>query len=460
MIRFLLRVIRKLSHIGNVLLNRGAIFASRIENKSSRMILGTDYSLKVRNEVPVEEQIFNALRYITPINPSLPAVERPAMVNLLVPSLVSRGFYGGIATALIFAGKLAERKGLPLRVVQTSEPGDGKGAEEFLKDNGVKLSGIHVMDVSGRAFNFYGYLDLRPDDIYIASAWWDAYLLEQLPLTHRFIYLIQDHEPIFYANGDMSVLAEGTYHSERFIPVCNTRLMYEFMSDEGYSYIKREGLWFEPSVSRLESGKAVENRGKRIVFLYGRPSVERNLFHLSLMALNQVFDGETLRPADWQVFMAGQEDLPDIKLSSGLKIQNLGKMSLSDYIKFSKTVDIAISPMMAPHPNYPTLEFASIGTAVVTTRYKSKQSLERYSPNIIMTDLSVSSLAAGIKQAAATTYTERIARLSQNHILGNWDTSFAAAMKGLDKALKANNSHSEQPQSAPLVESAAPNQTP
>lgn len=441
MIQFLLRVVRKLSHIGFLIFSRGAHSFARLEDKSLRILLGTDYSIKARGDISVEEKIYASLKYITPLNPSLPAVQRPAKVSLLLPSLVSRGFYGGVATALILAAKIALHKGMPLRIVQTSESGSGEGLSEFFASNGIKLAkeDIEIVDISSRRFNVYGYLEMRPDDIFICSAWWDAHLLEKLPLTHRFIYMIQDYEPIFYANGDMSVLAERSYHSKRFIPVLNTKLMHEFMAKEGYDYIRDEGLWFEPAVSRAGAGASKAAKGgKKRLFLYGRPNVERNLFFMGLEAINNCFVSSSLAASEWEIFMAGQDNIPDIRLSNGSLIKNLGKMSMEDYVAFSRTVDVAVSPMMAPHPNYPTLEFASIGATVVTTRWKTKQSLERYSKNIFMCDLSAESMAEAIIKAAELPSDERQANAKHSNIGNSWDDAFSDLLPKLDTALKAH----------------------
>lgn len=429
--RFLLRAIRKISRIFSHFLSQVAHQFARVEHKATRILLGVDYSVKIVNETTIEEKLYGAMPWITPINPSLPAVQRPPKVTLLIPSLVSRGFYGGAATALIFAARFALYKKLPLRIVQTNEPGDNSGLKEFFQTNdiGIDLQSVEIIDVSARRFNVYGYLDLHPKDIFIATAWWDARLIEQLPLLQKFIYLIQDYEPIFYPNGDYSVLAENTYHSQKFIPVCNTELMYEFMSEMGYSYIQEHGLWFEPAVSRVHSGLTQQNTGKQKIFLYGRPNVERNLFHLSLAALNQVFADGGLNPNEWEIFMAGQDNIPDLRLSSGIIIQNLGKMSMEKYLTFSKTIDLAISPMMAPHPNYPTLEFASIGASVVTTKYKTKQSLTRYSPNIFMSDLSLDSLVSTIISASKPTYLERMAGMKKNAIPDSWESQLTPLYK-------------------------------
>jgi len=428
-----IRVIRKGSHLSYKALAKGANFSAKVEDKATRIITGKDFSIQLEPSIPIEKALFNGVRYnIAPLNPALPAVGRGGKLTILIPSLNKQSFFGGTATALIVAGKLSLKLGIPLRIVETLEPGGRDGLGNFMKSNGIHLPDeVELIDVSARTYSRYGYIDLHPDDIFLASAWWDARLISQLPLKRKFIYLIQDFEPIFYANSDEYILAESTYRTGDFIPLLNTKLMYEFMRNRGYSYIAKHGIWFEPAVSRKQYGVSEKNTGKRRIFLYGRPSVARNLFYTALSALNQVFDSGKLTPNAWEIFMAGQDKIPDITLSTGVTIQNLGKLSMEDYSHFIKTVDIALSPMMAPHPNYPTLEFASVGAAVVTTKYETKQDLSSYSKNILLADLDVNSIASCIVEASSLSYGKRMERLETTFILDSWDNALSTILDKL-----------------------------
>lgn len=436
-----IRVIRKLARIGNKTLSKGARLTSRIENKASRILDGTDFSIKTAESVPFEQVYYNSLPYVTPINPSLPAIGAVPTVTLLIPTLDNKSFFGGTATALVVAAKLAKKSGKKLRIVQTLKTGVAtSGLEAFFASENVSMKeeDIQVMSVAERKYNFYGYLSIHPDDIFIASAWWDAHLIAQLPLSRKFIYLVQDFEPIFYNNSDMFVLAEETYKNDRFVPVCNTKLMYDFMRGREYpAFLQKDAAWFEPAVSRIKSGKVQKKaKGeKQRIFLYGRPDVHRNLFFSALKSLNDVFQSNELVAAEWEVYMAGQDNVPDITLPGGLKIKNLGKMKMQEYVDFSKTIDIAVSPMMAPHPNYPTLEFSSIGTAVITTKYENKQLLTNYTKNIIMSDSTSEAMAKAIVAASKLSYEERIKNASSASILTSWDESLDAVVTKLLKAI-------------------------
>lgn len=421
------RVVRKSAYLSRKVFSKAANFSSRIEKKADRIIHGTDPTVTIHGKVLYEEIFAKAIPEIVPINPALPVPGRQATVTLLIPSLQKSSFFGGTATALIFAAHLALRRGLPLRIAETLKHSKTKNAdlEEFFASFNIdfKRSNISLMNIASRTYNHYGYLDIHPDDIFVASAWWDAYLLQHLPLQRQFIYLIQDYEPIFYNNSDKFVFAESTYRKESFIPVCNTRLMYEFMKAKGYKYIAKNGLFFEPAVNvgvKLGINK-IKTDVKKHMFLYGRPSVNRNLFYTAIKAINQSFEPGRLEPSEWEVFMGGEDKLPNILLDSGLTITNLGKTSLNEYYNFAKTVDVAVSLMMAPHPSYPPLELSSLGAAVVTTAYENKQDLGKYCRNILVSDIDNDSLVTMILQAASMPYETRIKNAQSCAIPSDWD---------------------------------------
>lgn len=295
---------------------------------------------------------------------------------------------------------------------------------QFYRDNGISFNQqIEFSDLSPRTYNNYGYIDLHPDDIFICSAWWDAYLLERLPLVKKFIYLIQDYEPIFYNNSDMQILAEDTYHSEKFIPVCNTELMLDFMATHNYTYIAKNGLFFEPAVNigkRLGIGDSKTDSKKRL-FVYGRPSVERNLFFTALKALDEIFTEQALDPAEWECFMAGQDGINDILLESGQIVKNLGKMDINEYYNFAKTIDLGVSLMLAPHPSYPPLELSSLGSVVISTKYETKTSLNRYNNNLLLCDPSVSSVKATILKGAKIDHKTRMNNAKSTTLESDWN---------------------------------------
>ena len=96
--------------------------------------------------------------------------------------------------------------------------------------------------------------------------------------------------------------------------------------------------------------------------------------------------------------------------------------------------------MMAPHPNYPTLELSSIGSAVVTTKYKTKQDLGEYSKNIYMADLSIESIVDAINDASKISYKQRIDNAKQSNIPDNWDETLKELLEEIKNKLMLPNS--------------------
>ena len=435
--KFTARTVRKSAHVTRMVLSLGANYSGRLENKAHRIINGTDASIKLHDKVLFEQLYYETLPYVLPMHPALPKVDRKGEVTLLIPSLQKSSFFDGTASALIFTALLAQEKKQGIRVVETLKHGHAKTEQlvEFFEKNGIHITSkqIEIVDASPRKYNNYGYINIHPEDTFIASAWWDAYVLEKLPLQKKFIYLIQDYEPIFYANSDRYIMAEGTYKSEKFIPVCNTELMYRFMVSKDYKYIEKNALWFEPAVGIGEKvGRSVAKKpgNKKRMFIYGRPSVERNLFYTAIKSINEVFLSQELDTNEWEIFMAGQDNINNIQLESGIVINNLGKMNIDEYYQFAKTVDLAVSLMMAPHPSYPPLEFSSIGAAVVTTSYETKQDLSMYSKSIFVAK-EYSELNSLIVKASNLSYDDRIKNTGSSIINSDWKKSLKNVIEEL-----------------------------
>lgn len=432
--RTAVRTIRKSAHISRRVLSIGANYSGRVENKAHRIINGMDDTIKLTDKIQYEKLYYESIPYVTPVHPALPRVGRKPRTTLLIPSLQKSSFFGGTATALIFAALTANESDTDLLIVETLKKGQIKleELETFYRKNDIVLKNdVSLIDISPRKFNHYGYIDLHPEDTFVCSAWWDAYIIEQLPLVKKFIYLIQDYEPIFYNNSDMYALAESTYNSEKFVPVCNTKLMHAFMSHKGYKYIAKDAVYFEPAVNIGEK-IGVSNRtpkDKKILFVYGRPSVERNLFYTAIKVLEEVFTEQLLDPAEWKCYMAGQDGISNILLESGVQVTNLGKMDIDKYYEFARTVDLAVSLMMAPHPSYPPLELSSLGAAVVTTKYETKQDLSVYNKNLFMADTTITSIKQQLLDAAKIPLKQRIANAKQTKLPLSWKEALNNTVK-------------------------------
>jgi hypothetical protein len=430
-----LRALRKASHISRKATTKGSHFFGRVENKATRIIVDKTGAMDGGESIGFDDFVFKSFPQITPVHPALPLINQKPSVTVFA-FLDPRGFYGGIATLLIVAASLAKKLDYDLRIAQTANYSKDNQVLKFLKSNGIDIapSRFSTVNLSNRTPYNYAYLPLHEDDVVVVSAWWDAHVASKLPLSKKYLYLIQDYEPIFYNNGDAQQFAESTYHNDNFIPLCNTKLMKDFFNAGKYKYIHENANYFEPAVGK-ENTANVKKNGKKKMFLYGRPSVHRNMFFSALKAIDKAFSDERLNVQDWEIYCAGQGNVPNIRFQSGITIKNLGKMDLGDYYKFASSIDVTLSPMLAPHPNYPTLELASLGSMVVSTKYANKQDLGFYSPNIMMANPTIDSLADNIIKAALTKPNIREANFKKNNISTNWNAALNQPLNEIVKEL-------------------------
>lgn len=421
-----LRVLRKASHLTNKAAKKSSHFMERVEGKTTRILINKTGAPNAQESIGIDEVVYHTFPEITPVHPALPSLGQKPSVTVFA-FLDPRGFYGGIATLLCVGAALANKLGYDFRVAQTTGFSKSTDVLDFLQSKGIPIekSRFSTIDLSRRSTMNFGYLPLHKDDVLVVSAWWDAYIASQLPLSKKFVYLIQDYEPIFYNNSDRSVLAEQTYHSKKFIPIINTEILYKFFVDKEFTYIEKNATWFEPApappIKPLPASK--REKSSRTLFLYGRPNVHRNLFFSAIRALDIAMQDERMKGSTWELFSAGTADVPSIKLTSGHVIKNLGKMDIKDYYEFARSVDVALSPMLAPHPNYPTLEFASLGASVVSTKWETKKDLSFYSPNIFMAEPTAESMAEKIIEAALLSNTKKTHNLTLTKISSDWSHS-------------------------------------
>lgn len=331
---------------------------------------------------------------ITPLNARPSAIETPRL-NLLLPGVSKRHFFGGASTALQLLQALGQ--GIELRVLVTDERQfEGLDPAQF---SGWSVRGAEEDDACGHCLvplgNRHGAtVPVRRADLFIASAWWTAHLTHVLTawqaqaygLPKRpFVYLIQDFEPGFYPWSAQYVLAEQTYQADKkLIAVFNSSQLRQFLHDRGYRFDAE--YVFEPVLNPvLAEYLDLPNKTKkqRQILVYGRPSVPRNAFPLIVQAL-RLWAASDPRAAQWKVLSAG-EGHPPVRLPNGVTLAPLGKLELRDYARTLSESAIGLALMISPHPSYPPLEMAAFGLRTLTNDFGSKR-LARDHPNIVSLD--------------------------------------------------------------------------
>ena len=313
------------------------------------------------------------------------AQSKKPRLNLLLPTVEADRAHGGVATALeMYKALLQAFDGrVDGRMIST----DASFSNKFLPPSDHTVLGPVDSDVEdanvvldGTLREMY-YLDVRPNDFFLASAWWNAAAaLEIIDWQRRcfpksrskLVYLVQDFEPGFYPWSTKYALAQATYlHSEVTIPVFNTTILAGSFHSRGLFH-STEQFVLQPSINReitdaISPGTAKE----RIVLLYLRPEVLRNCYEFLDALVYRITSSDEKYWSNWR-FVAVGENLAASPFKCSDSIEKLGKISLSDYGQLLSRSAIGVSLMISPHPSYPPLEMAEAGMRVITNSYENK----------------------------------------------------------------------------------------
>ena len=140
---------------------------------------------------------------------------------------------------------------------------------------------------------FLGLEDFDSADVAVATEWGTAYPVRDLPRCREKVYLVQDHEPEFYATSAQSEWAEETYRMG-YRCVAYTPWMADIL--EG-----RHGLevrWFECGTD-LELFQFAGEDGRRpeVIAVYARKETERRAVELAMAGLAHLAQRRpTIRP--------------------------------------------------------------------------------------------------------------------------------------------------------------------
>ncbi|WP_342344606.1 rhamnosyltransferase WsaF family glycosyltransferase [Vannielia litorea] len=331
-------------------------------------------------------------------------------IALLVPTLNPTEAFAGIATAIDLGIGLAAR-GHRVRMIATDLPIANAAASRAFVEGRI---GNAAAEAAGRISLHCGLtgdstgpsgpeISQHRADTFLATAWWTAHVARTLMRDHemeqwRFVYLIQDFEPNFYAWGTTFAEAAESYGMD-YLPVFNTTLLRDHFAHLGHC--PPDALAFRPSIdiSRYSRGARAPRSGPRRLALYGRPEVERNMYPMAIEALERFVAAERLGPEEIELVSVGLKHDP-VEFSTGARLTSLGKLPWEDYPGYLLTVDLGLSLMLSPHPSHPPIEMAASGVRVVTNSYGSKD-LSRLSPSILSPEASAEAVCAALLQAWA-----------------------------------------------------------
>lgn len=285
-------------------------------------------------------------------------------LNVVVGSVGAGRVFAGIDTALRAAVLLAERLGLPLRVVTIDPPSGADPAAEALRER----YGVSDLDLVGPGT--IGERSFAPDDIWMATHFFTAHAIDVacglgLIQSERVVYLVQDYEPGFVPWSTEYAVAQSTYHAG-FVPLVNSLPVARYLATaEGIAV--PDAHVFAPAFDLDRLARVAEARRPsdvvRIGF-YGRPSKHRNLFRLGVASLRRA--AERLGDDPAYTFVSVGERHADVDLAGGHQLTSLGTLSWDGYFEFLAEVDVFLSLQMSPHPSHPPLEAAMSGAWAVT----------------------------------------------------------------------------------------------
>jgi O-antigen biosynthesis protein len=393
------------------------------------------------------------LPWFNPLNIQVSAaLSGQPCLNVVLPSLSRKHLSGGPNTALNVAYRLAAL-GIPIRLISSDVAFDDHEALwVHLTDlTGMgRLRNVSVADASDRGKP----LEIGENDVFMATAWWTAQMAKyaiRYTRHTRFVYLIQDYEPLLHAASTQQALAEETYRLD-FIPILNSSLLAEFFFSSGIGRFaapecQARTLVFEPAVDQSRffpapstdpAPGAPKAEPRRKLLFYARPTGGlRNLFELGVAALQKVIADGALSPDHWDIIGIG-ENFEPIALGRGAMLVAEPWHDLDGYAALLRHSDVLLSLMMSPHPSYPPLEMAACGHPVVTSAHANKTSgrLAVISKHIIATEPTIEAIADGLLVAIEQAETDSPAE-SLGHIglPSTWDESLSPILPRLHRSL-------------------------
>ena len=346
-------------------------------------------------------------RKIAPLNVDVSETE-PLRVNILIPEIDFRSFYGGYIAKFNLARKLIQR-GNKVRIITVDQCDTTRDdwIEIVKKYHGIEDVFEHLEVV--KAFGRETRISFNAADVVIATTWWTAHIANAL-IPHldakRFLYMIQEYEPFTFPMGSYYALAHESY-SFPHVAIFSSPTLRDYFRNMQYGVFTKAGgdeksVPFENAILEFRTGFNGTRQNTRKLLFYSRPEphAARNMFEIGLTALeNAIRDGGM--PDDWEYYGIGTSH-EDIDLPNGKVLKMLGKVGLKEYQAMLPNYDIGLALMYTPHPSLLPVEMAAAGQVVVTNSCMNKtaQALENISANFVVAEPTIPSVADALVRAA------------------------------------------------------------
>jgi glycosyltransferase involved in cell wall biosynthesis len=362
----------------------------------------------------------------------------PQRVNLLIPTIDLKHFFGGYIGKLNLARRLAER-GVRVRIVTVDPVGTLPSSWAGRLESYSGLAGLfdEVEVEFGRESQG---IEVSRSDRFIATTWWTAHIAANALRSlggGRFLYLIQEYEPFTFPMGTYAALARESYRFPHF-GLFSSELLRDYFRREGIGVYAagqeagdRASAAFESAITPIDPPEAGElaRRTTRRLLVYARPEphAARNMFELGVLALDRAVADGTFG-GRWELNGVGTVDAGRrIELESGGALNLLPRQDQTSYGSLLREHDVGLALMYTPHPSLVPIEMASAGMLTVTNSFENKTAavMGDISSNLITVEPSLDGLAAGLRDAAARVEDfDRRARGSEVRWSRDWDVSF------------------------------------
>lgn len=361
----------------------------------------------------------------------------PARINLIIPEIDFRSFYGGYIAKFNLARRLTEQ-GEKVRfvIVDPCEILPGRWREEIREYQG--LESIFDQVEVAYCFDRKTPLAVSADDSFIASTWWSAYIAHDAAQRcgrQRFVYLIQEYEPFTFPLGSYSAMAAASYEFPH-AAVFSSPLLEEYFNNNKFGvfslpeYEEIRATSFENAILSFDPGRLRFDApdGVRKLLFYARPEAHaaRNMFEVAYLALARSIEQGVFDGGEWLFHGIGSSH-GDIPLPGGRKLEMLGKFGLREYGERLLGYDVGLSLMYTPHPSLLPLEMAAAGMLVVTNECmnKTRDKLADISGNLIGSRATIEGVGEGLREAVDEVADETRRRAgSEVKWASSWDAAF------------------------------------
>jgi glycosyltransferase involved in cell wall biosynthesis len=377
-------------------------------------------------------------------------------LNLLIPHIDLKHFFGGYITKLNLARRLAEA-GFNVRIIivdicdylpsvwrrqlQTYE-----GLERLFD----KVEIVYAHDRSK-------LLEVSADDVFMATTWWTAHIAhEAAKALHEpgFIYLIQEYEPFTFPMGTFASLAHETYSFPHYAMFSTELLRDYFRRNEigvfsrGLASGEKDSISFQnciTSVGEMRLEDIADRTPKKLLF-YARPEAHaaRNMFEMATLALSGAIRAGYFQ-GEWEFYGIGTVGtIAKVELTDGVYMTLFPRQSQHAYREILRQHDLGLSLMYTPHPSLVPIEMAAAGMLVVTNTYANKTAdeLTAISSNIIAVEPTIENIKEALKEAAGNINDyERRVRGSKVNWSDRWEDSFDERVLGKIKEFVATHQH-------------------